>query len=62
MPSAIIEQLVTKLAHEHPEIKDRAIATLYSKLSKDLICCDDLTDCAGFIQLLLHWINDRQHD
>ncbi|CAD7963498.1 unnamed protein product [Amoebophrya sp. A120] len=55
------EELVHKLAHNLPEVRDRALRNLASKvevglLTPDLIC----QEVPGSVQCILHWINERQ--
>lgn len=57
-----MEDLVRKIGHRLPEISDRAVNTLYSKLTHKLIQLQDLlfVDNAAACGLLLYWINERQ--
>ena len=60
MSSKILEDLVQKLAHSLPEVRDRALRTIASKLDKELVSTTQLCDVTGFVHLLLHWVNERQ--
>lgn len=57
-----MEDYVQKVAHSNPEVADRAVSTIHSKLSAKLARIEDvlLVQSGVFCGHLLHWINERQ--
>ena len=57
-----MDDLVQKIGHKLPEISDRAVKTIHSKLNSRLSTIDEFmsVDNGMMCGLLLHWINNRQ--
>ena len=57
-----MEEYVVKVAHSNPEVADRAVSTIHSKLTAKLTRIEDALLIQGgvFCGHLLHWINERQ--
>jgi len=57
-----MEDYIQKVAHSNPEVADRAVSTLHSKLTAKLVRMEDILQVQGgvFCGHLLHWINERQ--
>lgn len=57
-----MEDYVLKVAHSNPEVADRAVSTIHSKLTAKLVRMEDILQVQSgvFCGHLLHWINERQ--
>ena len=57
-----MEELIRKIGHKIPEVSDRAINTIHSKLQNKISSIQDfLAIQNGIIAgALLYWINERQ--
>lgn len=57
-----MEELIKKIGHRIGEVSDRAVRSLYSKISNGLCTIDEIMEIeSGTVAaLLLHWINERQ--
>ena len=61
--TSVVPELVQKLAHDLPEVRDRALRSISSKLETGLLEPVELcVEIPGSMQLILHWINERQHE
>ena len=59
-----MDDLVQKIGHKLPEVSDRAVKTIHSKLTCRLSTIDEFLSVENGMMcgLLLHWINNRQSD
>jgi hypothetical protein len=59
-----MEDLVNKVGHRLPEVSDRAVKAIWSKVNCRLAQIEDFLqiDSGMVCGMLLHWINERQNE